>query len=181
LHKQEKEIINNKHETLQLELINQKKINKQLFEENISLGKKLENKNIDNKSNNSEEIFDQPEVTVTEKAVNQTMYTKKFFTMPNYDGSFNISNGDDNNDGKKNYVIIYEELSNQGELIYLPSDRDQRSINRFEAILKPVCDIINIANTDSATSIELLESGKVSLVIDKWVVDLDNKVKIKLN
>lgn len=181
LHKQEKEIINNKHETLQLELINQKKINKQLFEENISLGKKLENKNIDNKSNNSEEIFDQPEVTVTEKAENQTKHTKKFFTMPNYDGSFNISNGDDNNDGKKNYVIIYEELSNQGELIYLPSDRDQRSINRFEAILKPVCDIINIANTDSATSIELLESGKVSLVIDKWVVDLDNKVKIKLN
>ena len=118
---------------------------------------------------------------MTETAENQTKHTKKFFTMPNYDGSFNISNGDDNNDGKKNYVIIYEELSNQGELIYLPSDRDQRSINRFEAILKPVCDIINIANTDSATSIELLESGKVSLVIDKWVVDLDNKVKIKLN
>lgn len=184
LHKQEKEIINNKYETLQLELINQKKINKQLLEEKISLGKKLENKNIDNKSNNSVEIFEQPEVTVTEKAENQTKhtkYTKKFFTMPNYDGSFNISNGDDNNDGKKNYVIIYEELSNQGELMYLPSDRDQRSINRFEAILKPVCDIINITNTDSATSIELLESGKVSLVIDRWVVDLDNKVKIKLN
>ncbi len=184
LHKQEKEIINNKYETLQLKLINQKKKNKQLLEENISLGKKLENKNIDNKSNNSEEIFEQPEVTVTEKAENQikhTKYTKKFFTMPNYDGSFNISNGDDNNDGKKNYVIIYEELSNQGELKYLPSDRDQRSINRFEAILKPVCDIMNIANTESATSIELLESGKVSLVIDKWVVDLDNKVKIKLN
>ncbi len=67
------------------------------------------------------------------------------------------------------------------ELKYLPSDRDQRSINRFEAILKPVCDIMNIANRESATSIELLESGKVSLVIDKWVVDLDNKVKIKLN
>ena len=177
LHKEENENIKKKLATLQDELEKQKKENKQLLEENISLGEELENKNIDNKSNISEEKTAHQEVMVTEKP---EKHINKYFSMPNNDGSFNISNGDDVNDGKKYYKIKYEEASNQGELFYLSSDRDQKSINRLEALLKPVCDIENISNADKATSIELIKSGKVSLIDDKWVIDTNNKVKIKI-
>ena len=103
-----------------------------------------------------------------------------YFSMPESNGSFKISNGELSNDGKKYFKIEYKESSGQGEILFLSSDRDQRAINRLESYLKPVCEIENILNSRVATKIELIQSGKVSLINDNWVINQNNKIKIKL-
>jgi hypothetical protein len=105
---------------------------------------------------------------------------KLFFSMPESDGHFIINNGVPSNDGRMYYKIEYNKLSESGQLIYLSSDRDQRAINKLESYLKPVCEIENINNADSATQIEFISPGKVHLMDDRWVIDIENKVKIKL-
>lgn len=106
--------------------------------------------------------------------------TEIYFSIPESDGSFQISNGETYDDGQKYFKIEPGESSAKGELFYLSGDRDQRAINRLESYLKPVCDIGNITNSSSATKIELIHSGKVSRLNDRWVIDPDNKIKIKL-
>ncbi len=105
---------------------------------------------------------------------------KIYFSMPDTNGSFQISNGDPSNDGRKYFRIEFVDSSNRGELFYIPSERDQKAINRLEKFLKPVCDIENISNAVTATKIELIQSGKVSLINDNWIIDQNNKIKIKL-
>ena len=148
-----------------------------LLDENIELGKKIEllqpkKQSIEPKKNsvNPTSYNSQP----------QRQLTKAYFSMPSGDGSFQISNGEPLNDGKKYFRIEFEEFSNRGELFYIPSERDQKAINRLESFLKPVCDIENISNASTATKIELIQSGKVSLINDSWVIDTNNKIKIKL-
>jgi hypothetical protein len=46
--------------------------------------------------------------------------------------------------------------------------------------LKPVCEIDNITNSSYATKIEVIKSGKVTLINDSWVIDPEKKIKIKL-
>lgn len=105
---------------------------------------------------------------------------KLFFSMPENDGRFIIDNGESSNDGRKFFRIEYFEGFELGELFYISGDRDKRAINRLESNLKPACDIENIGNADSANNIEFIKSGKVVLINDSWVVDSDNKVKIRL-
>jgi len=100
--------------------------------------------------------------------------------MPESDGRFIVDNGESSNDGRKYFRIEYNEGSEAGELYYISGDRDKRAINRLESYLKPACDIENIENADSATSIEFIKSGKVVLINDSWLIDSDNKAKIKL-
>jgi len=103
-----------------------------------------------------------------------------YFTMPASDGSFEISNGETFNNGKKYYRIEFEEFSTFGELYFIPSDKDQRAINRLETYLKPVCIVKNIANSKSTTKIKLIKPGKVYRSNDRWVIDPNNKTKIEL-
>ncbi|MGM0408937.1 MAG: hypothetical protein ACQERU_13225, partial [Bacteroidota bacterium] len=105
---------------------------------------------------------------------------KLFFSMPESDGRFIISNGEQSNDGRKYYKIEYFEKSDEGQLFYLSSERDKRAINRLESYLKPVCDIDNILNAESATRVDFISPGKVIFIDDSWVIDSNNKVKIKL-
>ncbi|MCD4675420.1 MAG: hypothetical protein K8S18_05415 [Desulfobacula sp.] len=105
---------------------------------------------------------------------------KLFFSMPESDDRFIVNNGESSNDGRKYYRIEYIEGSEMGELFYITGDRDKRAINRLESYLKPACDIENIINADSATNIEFIKPGKVILINDSWVIDSDNKAKIKL-
>jgi len=115
------------------------------------------------------------------KAKTSTASRKKiFFSMPENDGRFIVNNGEPSNDGRKYFRIEYIEGSETGELYYISGDRDKRVINRLESYLKPVCDIDNIINADSATSIEFKTPGKVSLRNDSWVIDSNNKAQIKL-
>lgn len=175
-YKNEVKNIRKENENLKLELKYLKEEKNNILKEKIELGKKIKSTRIENKSNYIEQKPSQ-EIITTE----QVNHSKKiFFSMPNSDGSFQVSNSEPENDGSKYFKIEFEESSNQGELYYLPSERDKKAINRLEAFLKPVCDISNIVNSASATKIELIQKGEVSLVNDKWVIDTNNKVKIKL-
>jgi len=131
----------------------------------------------------SKEVLPKTEVRTQDhtRVYTPTKNVKKiFFSMPENNGSFQMVNGQSSNDGKKYFRIEYNESSNQGELFFLSSDRDQRAINRLESYLKPVCDIENISNSTAATKISLIQSGRVSLMNDTWVIDPNNKIKIKL-
>jgi len=110
----------------------------------------------------------------------KTVTRKLFFSMPESDGRFIVDNGESSNDGRKYFRIEYNEGSETGELFYISGDRDKRAINRLESYLKPACDIENIENADSANNIEFIKSGKVVLINDSWIIDSDNKAKIKL-
>ena len=148
-----------------------------LLNKNIELNNKLEQKATQKKESNAESHYAKSE---SFNSQNQKNTSKLYFSMPESDGSFQISNGESSNDGKKYFRIEFKESSTKGELFYLSGDRDQRSINRLESYLKPVCEIENIANSSTATRIELIQSGKVTLINDSWVIDPANKVKIKL-
>jgi len=148
---------------------------KELLEENIDLGKKLEPQGL--KKNKVEEA-----TTINKTSNTQSLkkISKIYFSMPESDGSFQLSNGEPSNDGKKYFRIEFEESSSKGELYYLSGDRDQRAINRLESYLKPVCEIENISNSSTATKVELIQSGKVTLLNNSWIIDPENKIKIKL-
>lgn len=149
-----------------------------LLDENIELGKKTEQLQPKKQASEPEKHSATPNSFNSQST---KLLTKAYFSMPGSDGSFQISNGEPSNDGKKYFRIEFEDSSNRGELFYIPSERDQKAINRLESFLKPVCDIENISNAATATKIELIQSGKVSLINDSWVIDTKNKIKIKLN
>ena len=158
--------------------ISQLEIEKNNFlEQNIELGEKLEEQN---GGNISTKTFDTNVISQDYKYETPPQMTNIYFSMPEGDGSFQLSNGEPLNDGKKYFRIEFEESSNKGKIFFLPSDRDQRAINRLESYLKPVCEIENITNARTASKIELLNSGKVTLINDKWVINPDNKIRIKL-
>lgn len=124
----------------------------------------------DKKSNNHEWDIEKPQRTKQ----------KLFFSMPENDGRFIIDNGELSNNGRKYFRIEFVENSDNGELFYISSERDKRAINRLESYLKPVCEIDNIANSENATRIEFVNSGKVVLRNNSWLIVSDKKVKIKL-
>jgi hypothetical protein len=155
-------------------IYNLEKEKEELLAKNIDLGKKIEDYNtgkqsIDNitKGNNTSNV--QPK-----------KLHKLYFSMPESDGSFQMSNGESSNDGKKFFMIEYEPESSKGELFFLTSDRDQRAINRLESFLKPVCEIQNISSATNATKIELIQSGKVYLSNNQWIIVPEKKIKLKL-
>ena len=150
---------------------------KDLLDENIELGKKLEQESVQKDENQAESN------SIRSQGFNSqpsNKITKLYFSMPEGDGSFQLLNGEPSNDGKKYFRIEFEDSSTKGELYYLSGDRDQRAINRLESYLKPVCEIENITNSSSATKIEVIQAGKVTLINDSWVIDPENKIKIKL-
>ena len=105
---------------------------------------------------------------------------KLFFSMPENDGRFIVDNGEPSNDGRKYFRIDFFEDSENGELFFIPSERDKRAINRLESYLKPVCEIENIANAENATHIEFISPGKVIYRNNSWIIESDKRVKIKL-
>lgn len=110
----------------------------------------------------------------------ETVFKSLFFTIPEEDGSFYRFNGEEINDGRKYYKILFNAQSSSGDIYYVSGQRDERAINRLDTNLKPVCDIENIAYASSSSRVEFIEKGKVILQGDKWVIDPDNKVKIRL-
>ena len=162
-----------------------------LKEENVRL--KNENSEFKRKISQLENVTQKPDKEIEAKnnkeneannihewEIKQPKTLKLFFSMPENDGSFIVDNGESSNDGRKYYRLEYIDGSETGDLYFIPGDRDKRAINRLESYLKPACDIENIENADSATNIEFKNPGKVSLRNDSWVIDSDNKVKIKL-
>lgn len=166
-----------KNESLERMISQLEKEKKELLNENIELGNKLSQKTAHNNEGETKTYSDKSGGFSSQP---QTKKSKIYFSMPESDGSFQLSNGEPSNDGKKYFKIEFEESSTKGELFYLSGDRDQRAINRLDSYLKPVCEIENITNSSTATKIELIQSGKVTQFNDSWIIDPDNKVKIKL-
>lgn len=168
----------------------------QVSRENINA---VKNKNIDNKnerfkkfgsgaitnseSNNQQNVIEIEDVKTTIDSSSNKKEPEKielFFSIPENDGSFITIKSDSVNDGTKYYKIEYQKNSDTGNLFYINSVQDKRAINRLDSYLKPVCDIDNINNADNSNRIEMLKPGKIIKVAEKWVIDKNNKVKIKL-
>jgi hypothetical protein len=101
-----------------------------------------------------------------------------FYTMPTTEGAFIAKNKAADGDGV--YRIDYYKGHNKGELYYIEGIRDGKAIRTLEKRLRPVCNIENVDNRDNATKIECLEPGEVVLRNEEWIIDPNNKVKIKL-
>ncbi len=134
------------------------------------------------KNNQNEVVNTAAEKTPFDHYPNKTEPEKieLFFSIPEEDGSFIINKSEPVNDGTKYYKIECQKNSDIGNLFYVNSAQDKRAINRLDSYLKPVCDIDNINNADNANKIEMLKHGKVFKIADSWVIDNNNKVKIKL-
>lgn len=158
----------------ELQEIQQK--NEQLLQEKQELQKKNEQLLSLNYEINFEEPIDSTKsaTKISEKTVTS------YFSIPESDGSFRLSNAKTSNNGKNFYKIVFEESSTNGEIFYLPGNSDGRAINRYESYLKPVCEIENLENLSTAKRIELKQCGKVTLQNDRWIIDSNNKIKIKL-
>lgn len=116
----------------------------------------------------------------SEKTVTKKGPTSIFFTIPENDGSFSIEKGENISGNRKFYRIDYEENSDQGLLFFLPGENDIRAINYIDSYLIPVCEVENLAISSTATRIVQLKTGSVVKISDKWVIDKDKKVKVKL-
>lgn len=133
-------------------------------------------------SNEKKEVINNPIIRINEPEKHPFIKFNRhiYFSMPESDGSFKITDGESSNDGRMNFRIDYEDSTRQGELFFISSDRDQKAINSLETFLKPVSDIENIASAETASKIHMIEKGRVRLVNDSWVIDPSRKIKIKL-
>ncbi|MGQ1890244.1 hypothetical protein ACT29H_07355 [Thermophagus sp. OGC60D27] len=163
-------------ENITLKLRETQQKNEQLLHEKYELVKKNEQLLSQNHGSNTEETNDSIK---SDKKISKKTVTS-YFSIPESDGSFKLSNAKTSNNGKNFYKIIFEESSTSGEIFYIPGNSDGRAINRYESYLKPVCEIENMENLSTAKRIELKQCGKVTLQNDRWIIDSNNKIKIKL-
>jgi len=126
---------------------------------------------------NTEDSVKSIEWDISKEAGNKSI---SYFSIPENDGRFIIEKGEQANDGSKYYKIVNRTSSDEGDLFYISGTQDKRAINRLDSYLKPVCDIDNIINAESASKIEVIKNGKVIKIADSWVIDTNNKIKIKL-
>jgi hypothetical protein len=103
-----------------------------------------------------------------------------YFSIPESDGAFSVEKGVPFFDDRKYYKIEYPENSDKGVLHFLSGQFDLKAIDNIDYYLMPVCDIDNISDRNSATKILQKEPGTVVRYADKWVIDKDKKVKVKL-
>jgi hypothetical protein len=103
-----------------------------------------------------------------------------YFSIPESEGQFKIINGKQTSDENKFYKIEIAENNSSGKLHFMPGDLDIRAINDIDSYLIPVCEIENISNRKTANKIVFIKPGKVNLINDCWVIDPENKVKVKL-
>ena len=102
-----------------------------------------------------------------------------YFSIPDSNGSFNLENGKDRKDENTFYSIEFEDNSEYGILKFISSELDIRAIDGIDFYLLPVCEIGNIEIQENANEIIFDTPGKVIKKDDCWVIDPDNKVKIK--
>lgn len=140
--------------------------------------------NSKNETTESEELSSKPEYPAKsmewDLSKDGSNKSESYFSIPENDGRFIIDKGEQTNDGSKYYKIACRNNSDEGDLFYISGTQDKRAINRLDSYLKPVCDIDNITNAESASKIEALKNGKVIKIADSWVIDTNHKVKIKL-
>lgn len=159
-------------------LITIEKFEKKSKPENNTASKTITN-NVDTEQPivNTDDSAKSIEWDISKEADNKSI---SYFSIPENDGRFIIEKGEHTNDGSKYYKIVNRTSSDEGDLFYISGTQDKRAINRLDSYLKPVCDIDNIINAESASKIEVLKNGKVIKIANNWVIDTNHKVKIKL-
>ena len=105
-------------------------------------------------------------------------FVSTYFTIPENDGSFSIDKGEYFANSKKFYKIEAAENSDYGKLYFLSGELDVKAINNIDFYLIPVCEVENLAISNSATRIIQEKNGTVVKIADKWVID--KKIKVKL-
>lgn len=102
-----------------------------------------------------------------------------YFSIPSdQNGRFDLNNKKEAFDNKCHYCINITS-ANRGELSYLSSDKDFRAIEGYSSYLLPVCEVENFAFKSNARNIQMLEKGRVFLDNGSWIIDVNNKVKIR--
>lgn len=144
------------------------KKNNELLNENIELGKKLENFKIKYTNGNDR----------TNSLFESTNSPKIFFcSIPEIDGTFKTENAKNQKEQDSFYKL--ELVSNTfGNIYFLSGDFDLRAIENIDYYLNPVCEVQNIAYRTSAKKIEMLNHGTIVFKSDFW--QIKNKIKIKL-
>jgi len=102
-----------------------------------------------------------------------------YFSIPNEDGSFNMSHSKLTKENMCFYKINFAENSNNGELEFISGENDRRAINRLDAYIKPVCSMENYENRENASKVKLIESGEVYLSGENWNINPNKKVKVR--
>ena len=163
-----------------------KNINKNAFEVNEL---KLKNQELERqvmeleKLNNDSSVSILVKDQVNLKSIDDILIIDKgpiytYFTIPENDGSFSIEKGDHTLTSKKFYKVESEKNSDFGHLFFLSGDFDVKAINNIDFYLIPVCEVENLAISNTATKIMQVKHGTVVKIADKWVID--TKVKVKL-
>lgn len=106
--------------------------------------------------------------------------TGLFYTIPDSEGKFEVSDGKSENEGNCFYRIDNKPNSNQALLSYISNEKDKRAIENIENYLLPVCVIENFSDRRYASKVVMKDAGIVNLKYDSWVIDTNHKVKIKL-
>lgn len=102
-----------------------------------------------------------------------------YFKMPNSDGTFLLRDANYEDDGRAYFKITYQEDSNKGRIDYISRGLDNRTINRYEAYLKPVCDVINYNDIDNSNKVTQLSSGEVYFTGTSWQIVQDKKITVR--
>ncbi len=105
--------------------------------------------------------------------------TVLYFSIPSdHTGKFDLGNVKEIYDTKCHYSIRVLS-NNRGELSYLTSDKDFRALDDYISHLSPVCEIVNFSDKSNSRNIQMLEKGQVYFENGSWVIDRNNKVKIR--
>jgi hypothetical protein len=102
-----------------------------------------------------------------------------YFTIPENDGSFKVTNGKNTKGVDCFYKIEIDKNGQKGKLHFISGNYDSRALDNIDYYLNPVCEIENITERTHARKIQMKESGNVLMSSDSWKIDINHKVKIK--
>jgi len=106
--------------------------------------------------------------------------TEIYFTIPEGDGSFKTVNARNGQDIDCFYKIVPDKSGQKGKLYFIPGDFDLRALDNIDYYLNPVCEIQNISDRTYARKISMTDPGSVIRRGDIWIIEENNKIKIKL-
>ncbi len=152
--------------------------NEELFDDVEQLRKRLINLKM-NKENQTS-AGEGYHVRSHDQTVKSENTSEIFFTIPESDGSFRITNAKNTKGIDCFYKIIPDKSDQKGVLQYLSGDYDLRALENIDYYLNPVCEIQNISGRTFAKKIVMTESGRVIRRNDSWQIEENGKVKVKL-
>lgn len=160
-------------------------LNRQINDLNVE-NTKLKNENNDLKVNIGRYLnnyYEKKSIDLThvsDKKEDVLITNTIYFTIPESDGVFKITNGKNTKEKDCFYKIEVEKNNQKGKLFFISSDFDSRALDDIDSYLNPVCEIENIAYRTQAKKILVVKEGYVAMNGENWKIDSNNKLKIRL-